>query len=78
MPELVYQLSTSDSSVFVSADDLAALGLSLGEMIGERELRRRLSKTTNQSLTQTIHAMLDQEEPHTTIVVKAWPNNAEN
>lgn len=58
-----YQLRAQDGSVILSAADVGALGLETASSISERALRQRLHLLTRAALAQTIHAMLDQEEP---------------
>jgi hypothetical protein len=72
MTEQAYQLRGEHGSVILSASDLAALALAVGDVIGERELRRRADQLQQRSLAGAIHAMLDQEELYGNIMVLIW------
>lgn len=72
MTEPAYQLRGEHGSVVLTGADLAALALAVGDVIGERELRRRATQLQRQSLAGAIHAMLDQEELYCNIMVLIW------
>jgi hypothetical protein len=66
----IYQLHVADSSVFLSATDLAELALQVDDVIDERALRQRIARLSDRSLAEAIHAMLDQEEPGVRVQVR--------